>query len=125
MKKPIGLAAAIFAALLLVSFSSAATLPAGFTETLLTSNVSSPTAMAVSPDGRIFVCQQGGKLRVIKNGALLSTAFVTLTVDSSGERGLLGVALDPNFTTNNYLYLYYTVPGSPAHNRASRFTFAP
>ena len=98
-----------------------ATLPAGFTEVSY-SGLSSPTAMAVSPDGRIFVCEQGGKLRVIKNGALLSTPFVTLTVDSSGERGLLGVAFDPNFVSNQYVYVYYTVPGSPAHNRLSRFT---
>ena len=47
--------------------------------------------MAFAPDGRLFVCQQGGQLRVIKNGALLSAPFVTLAVDSSGERGLLGI----------------------------------
>ncbi len=51
--------------------------------------------MAVAPDGRIFVCEQAGQLRVIKNGALLSTPFLTVTVDSAGERGLLGVAFDP------------------------------
>jgi hypothetical protein len=43
-------------------------------------------------------------------------------VDSSGERGLLGVAFDPNFNFNHYIYLYYTVPGTPAHNRVSRYT---
>ncbi len=101
--------------------AAAATLPAGFTETF-SSGLSSPTAFGVAPDGRIFVCEQGGKLRVIKNGALLATAFVTLTVDSLGERGLLGVAFDPAFLSNQHIYLYYTVPGSPAHNRLSRFT---
>jgi glucose/arabinose dehydrogenase len=59
---------------------------------------------------------------VIKNGSLLATPFVTLTVDSAGERGLLGVTFDPNFSANNFVYVYYTVPGSPAHNRVSRFT---
>ena len=49
-------------------------------------------------------------------------AFVTLTVDSLGERGLLGVALHPNFASNGYVYLYHTVPGAPAHNRVTRFT---
>jgi hypothetical protein len=44
-----------------------------------------------------------------------------LNVDSDGERGLLGVAVDPNFASNHFLYAYYTVPGSPAHNRVSRF----
>src|SRR5262245_35585005 len=65
----------------------AATLPAWFSETSI-GGIASPTAMDIAPDGRIFVCQQGGSLRVIKNGALLSTPFMTLTVDSSGERGL-------------------------------------
>ena len=81
------------------------------------------TAMAFAPDGRLFVCLQDGRLRVIdKNGVLLASSFVTLSVDSNGERGLLGVAFDPNFASNQYVYVYYTVPGSPAHNRISRFT---
>src|SRR5687767_3044407 len=101
--------------------TKAATLPAGFTETQI-SGLSNPTAMAIAPDGRIFVCLQGGSLRVIKNGALLPTPFVTLTVDATGERGLLGIAFDPNFETNNFLYLYYTVTSTPRHNRVSRFT---
>jgi glucose/arabinose dehydrogenase len=78
--------------------------------------------MAIAPDGRIFVCQQGGALRVIKNGALLPTPFISLTVDPNGERGLLGVAFDPNFAGNNFVYVYYTVPIEPRHNRVSRFT---
>ena len=99
----------------------AATLPANFSETTII-GISSPTAMELAPDGRIFVCEQGGRLRVIKNGALLPTPFVTLNVDPNGERGLLGVAFDPNFAVNNFVYLYYTVPIEPRHNRVSRFT---
>jgi glucose/arabinose dehydrogenase len=64
--------------------------------------------MAFAPDGRIFVAQQAGELRVIENGALLSAPFLTLPVDSSGERGLLGVAFDPNFAANHFVYVYYT-----------------
>ncbi|MGZ5434937.1 MAG: PQQ-dependent sugar dehydrogenase [Pyrinomonadaceae bacterium] len=78
--------------------------------------------MALHPDGRIFVCQQTGELRVIKNGALLPTPFVTLTVDPSGERGLLGIAFDPNFATNRFVYVYYTATTPAIHNRVSRFT---
>jgi glucose/arabinose dehydrogenase len=102
----------------------AATLPAGFTESQWGSDMSgAPTAMAFSPDGRLFVCLQDGHLRVIdKNGVLLASSFVTLSVDSNGERGLLGVAFDPNFASNHYVYVYHTVPGSTAHNRISRFT---
>lgn len=101
--------------------TSAATVPSGFTDSLVAAGLTDPTAMALAPDGRIFVCEQGGRLRVIKNGALLSTPFLTVTVDSRGERGLLGVAFDPNFVSNQLVYVYYTVP-SPAHNRVSRFT---
>jgi glucose/arabinose dehydrogenase len=108
---------------LLLTFSlSAATLPAGFSETTIASGLSNPTAMAMAPDGRIFVCQQGGALRVVKNSALLTTPFVTLTVDSTGERGLLGVAFDPDFLTNRYVYVYYTATTPAVHNRLSRFT---
>ena len=98
-----------------------ATLPSGFTETQI-SGLLSPTAMEIAPDGRVFVCLQGGQLRVIKNGSLLSTPFLTLSVDASGERGLLGIAFDPNFASNNFLYVYYTVSTTPKHNRVSRFS---
>jgi glucose/arabinose dehydrogenase len=119
-----------------------ATLPANFYDSLVNSNanLSNPTAMAIAPDGRIFVCQQGGSLRVIKNGALLTTPFFTIppaTMSSAGERGLLGVAFDPNFTANRYLYIYSThiqptgsvtfsgattVSGPVTYNRVSRLT---
>ena len=66
---------------------------------------------------------------VIKNGALLPTPFIELTVRGHGgaanEEGLVGITLDPSFATNNFLYVYFTVPGSgnvPSHNRVSRFT---
>jgi glucose/arabinose dehydrogenase len=101
----------------------AATLPGGFTESQFGSNVgSSPTAMAFAPDGRLFVCLQGGQLRVIKNGTLLATPFVSLSVSSAGERGLLGVTFDPNFSSNQFVYVYYTTSTAPIHNRISRFT---
>jgi glucose/arabinose dehydrogenase len=100
----------------------AATLPTGFNETVIASGLSSATAMAFAPDGRLFVCQQGGSLRVIKQDVLLAQPFLTVTTDSAGERGLLGVTFDPNFAANQWVYIYYTVPGSPPHNRVSRFT---
>src|SRR5438093_13763588 len=114
--------AIVFLLYALSASGSAATLPSGFVETTVASGIASPTAMAIAPDGRIFVCSQSGALRVIKNGVLLATPFMTLSVDSVGERGLLGVAFDPHFTLTHYIYLYYTVPGTPAHNRVVRFT---
>lgn len=104
--------------------SYAATVPSGFTDSLVASGLTNPTAMALAPDGRIFVCEQGGALRVIKNGALLPTPFLTVTVDSTGERGLLGVAFDPNFVSNQLVYIYYTATTPTIHNRISRFTAA-
>jgi glucose/arabinose dehydrogenase len=100
----------------------AATIPSGFSETQIVTGLANPTAMAFAPDGRIFVCLQGGQLRVIKDGALLAQPFVALTVDSLGERGLLGVAFDPNFAANQHVYVYYTTTSPATHNRISRFT---
>jgi len=97
-------------------------LPPGLSDFLVVSGLSSPTAMQFAPDGRLFVAQQGGQLRVIKNGALLATPFLTVTVSSSGERGLLGVAFDPDFATNQFVYVYYTATSPAVHNRISRFT---
>ena len=105
-----------------ITIAYAATVPPGFTDSLVAADLSNPTAMALAPDGRIFVCEQGGALRVIKNGALLATPFLTVTVDSSGERGLLGVAFDPNFVSNQLVYIYYTATTPTLHNRISRFT---
>ncbi|MFN3405924.1 MAG: PQQ-dependent sugar dehydrogenase [Cytophagaceae bacterium] len=102
--------------------STAQVFPAGFSQVQLATGIANPTVMAFAPDGRIFICQQNGVVRIYKNGALLTTPALSLTVDSWFERGLLGIAFHPQFTTNNYIYLYYTVPGSPAHNRISRFT---
>jgi glucose/arabinose dehydrogenase len=114
----------IFTSLLFIAsarVANGATVPPGFTDSLVAAGLTDPTAMALAPDGRIFVCEQGGSLRVIKNGVLLPTPFLTVTVDPRGERGLLGIAFDPNFVSNQLVYVYYTVP-SPAHNRVSRFT---
>jgi glucose/arabinose dehydrogenase len=82
--------------------------------------------MAVAPDGRLFVTQKAnsnvGRLRVIKNGQLLSKPFLKVNTDTSYFRGLLGVTLDPNFSTNRYVYIFYTATSPTVHNRVSRFT---
>src|SRR5688500_738894 len=97
------------------------TLPPGFSETLI-APVTDPTAMQFAPDGRLFVCEQGGTLRVIKDGVMLPAPFVSLSVNAAGERGLLGVAFDPNFAVNQYVYVYYTATTPTLRNRVSRFT---
>ena len=99
-----------------------AAVPGGFSDAVWVADLGSTTAMTFMPDGRALITQQGGALRVVKNGALVSTPMVSLTVDARGERGLLGVAVDPQFATNGWIYLYYTTPSPAVHNRLSRFT---
>jgi len=117
----IGSSSAFF---LLLSGASlhAATLPPGFTEGLVATGLTNATAMSFSPDGRLFVCQQAGALRVISNGTLLPTPFTTVATSATGERGLLGVTFDPNFASNRFVYVYYTAATPATHNRVSRFT---
>ncbi|WP_412538297.1 PQQ-dependent sugar dehydrogenase [Longispora sp. K20-0274] len=98
-----------------------AAVPGGFSEAVIAAPAS-PTAMEFAPDGRLFVSEQAGTLRVVKNDAMLPTPFVTLDVDAQSERGLLGIAFDPAFTTNHFIYVYYTAKTPTSHNRISRFT---
>lgn len=122
------LAALLAAAAALVSVSTAAlganNFPSGFSEALVDDGLAEPTAMAFAPDGRLFVTEQEGRMRVIRDGTLLDRPFVNVSskVNSVGERGLLGLAFDPNYETNHYVYAYYTRAGSPVHNRVVRFT---
>ncbi|MGC4048235.1 MAG: PQQ-dependent sugar dehydrogenase [Paludibaculum sp.] len=61
-------------------------------------------------------------MRVVKNNALLPTPFLSVSVNTESERGLLGIAFDPDFASNQYVYIYYTTSAAPIHNRVSRFT---
>ncbi len=113
--------------------AAAATVPAGFSHVVVASGLAQPAAMTVAPDGRVFITEKGGwnsagtplaaRVRIIKNGVLLATPFVTITNSyGGGERGLLGIALDPSFATNHYLYIYYTAKQADGtfRNRVSR-----
>ena len=100
-------------------------LPDGFSATTVAADMGSVTAMAIAPDGRIFVVTQNGEVRVIENGNLLADPFLTIEVDDFGERGLLGIAFDPDFANNRFVYLYHTLPASvsgPQRNRVTRVT---
>ncbi len=101
-------------------------LPTGFSQSLVTAGLMGPTAMIFAPDGRIFITEQGGRIRVVKDNILLSAPMLELDVDSTGERGLIGIELDPGFSDNQRIYVHYTVPpaavGLKSHNRVSRFS---
>jgi glucose/arabinose dehydrogenase/PKD repeat protein len=112
------------------------TLPPQFSDSAV-ADVAAPTALAFTPDGRLLIASQQGKVRVYKNGALRATAAIDLSAQicTNSERGVLGVAIDPSFATNHFVYLYYTknkhascatnAPGTGPVNRASRFTYDP
>ena len=93
---------------------------------LVSSSLSAPVAVAALSDGRAVVLEQGGRVRLALNGVVQATPALTLSVCANGERGLLGVAPDPAFGANGYVYLYFTrpAPGAPGGcvNRVSRFT---
>ena len=99
-----------------------ATLPPGFNVSVVATTMTSPTALVEAPDGRLFVAEQRGVLRIIDGTGLLPTPAIDLSsrINDQGERGLLGLELDPNFTANGYIYLYYT-RADPLNNRVSRF----
>ena len=107
-----------------VKFETGLAVPAGFQmDAPWVGGITDATAFAQAPDGRFFVAQQTGELRVIdRDGHLLDAPFVRLNVDSSGERGLIGVALHPDFASNGYVYVHYTSTAGGTHNRISRFT---
>ncbi len=108
------------------SARGAATLPPDFARSQVVGGLASPTAMEFAPDGRLFVAEQRGTLRVVKAGGNLATFLdISGRVHSAGERGLLGIAFDPAFSSNHYVYLYYTrraTGTTPAHNRVIRVT---
>src|SRR5262245_62123464 len=107
-----------------------ASLPIGFSETAIATGLTNPTAMELAPDGKLFLLEQAGPAEVWQGGSRLQanffadTGLTTAVVDDDGERGLLGIAFDPDYATNRFVYVYYTVDGGAgaSHNRLSRFT---
>lgn len=82
-----------------------------------------PVGLTQAPDGRIFYSERlTGAIRIIDPGwRLASSPCVSISVSSVGEQGLLGLTLDPGFSSNHYVYAYYTDPG-PTMNRVVRYT---
>src|SRR5262249_36894220 len=87
-----------------VSRAEAITLPPNFQETIVVPGAQNgllwPVGLAFLPDRRILIIQQGGQIRLVVNGALVANALLTMPeVEFLGERGLLGIAVDPDFPT--------------------------
>jgi glucose/arabinose dehydrogenase/regulation of enolase protein 1 (concanavalin A-like superfamily) len=103
----------IFVGLLwaLGALAGGATLPAGFQETLVFSGLTHPTNVRFASDGRVFVAEKSGLIKVFSSlSATTPTIFADLRteVDDYWDRGLLGLALHPNFPTTPYVYVLYT-----------------
>ena len=84
---------------------------AGFKDTVVFSGLTAPTNVQFASDGRVFVAEKSGIIKVFDNLTdTTPTIFADLStqVNTSGDRGLLGLALDPNFSTNPYVYVLYT-----------------
>src|SRR5919201_4163912 len=90
--------------------AGASTLPTGFRDSVALSGLANPTVLQFAPDGRIFVGQKNGVIKVFQS--LTDTNPVTVAdlsgeVDDYWDRGLLGLALDPNFPASPYIYVLY------------------
>src|SRR6476661_3274034 len=85
-------------------------LPPGVTIDTLLPNMTKPIAMAFDPAGRLFYTEkETGLVRLYANGTLQASPVITYNVDGTcSERGLLGIAIDPNFNANHYIYVFYT-----------------
>ncbi len=135
----LGLGAALGLVVLAGRQSEAApplTLPPRFVDELVTDELLAPRAFAVAPDGRMLVLERGSassddlniaSVRVIDaNGALLEQRALTIQTCGDSERGLLGIALDPNFNSNGFVYLYYTAQTPSGQGPAcAYYTFRP
>jgi putative heme-binding domain-containing protein len=97
-------------------------LPPGFTALKVAGGLTGATALAVAPDGRVFVCEQTGALRVVRDDRLRPAPLLTVPVDARWERGLIGVCLDPAFASNGFVYITYVMAEPFPHHRVSRFT---
>jgi glucose/arabinose dehydrogenase len=90
---------------------------------VVASGLEVPWGVAFLPDGAILVAERPGRIRRIENGRLLSDPVAAVEISAGGEGGLLGLAADPDFAANRYIYLYYTAPGGA--NRIERWAVAP
>jgi glucose/arabinose dehydrogenase len=95
--------------------------PGNFQTSLIVGDgLNGPSGFEIAPDGRVFILERSGKIKIVKNGQLLPTPFADLPSEDTGDRGLIGIAFDPGFGVNNHwVYFYYT--GHDLLNHLVRF----
>lgn len=102
---------ALFSSILACTTSTVPSADMMLTVQPVVAGLTSPVHLAApAGDERLFIVEQPGRIRVVKNGQLLATPFLDITsrVKSGGEQGLLSMAFDPQYTTNGHFYVYYT-----------------
>ncbi len=107
---PVSLVAALALALLVARAGLAANTPGVL---VVARGLEVPWALAFAHDGRLFVTERPGRIRLVRDGRLDPTPLATLPVAAVGEGGLMGLALDPAFAENGYLYVCYTASPGP------------
>ncbi|MDQ3008257.1 MAG: PQQ-dependent sugar dehydrogenase, partial [bacterium] len=115
----------LFSLVFLAAFSSpvSSAPPVEFEKSVLVENLNQPTAFRFLPDGRIFISEKEGAIKVVDNGVISNEPVVTMVVletDAADERGVLGIEPDPDFANNGYLYIAYTTAQN--RDRLSRIT---
>lgn len=88
--------------------------------TVVASGFTQPTDFQFLPDGRILVAEKNGRIRIVDDGDVLRRPLYRVPTLTQGERGLGGLAVDPDFATNGYIYVAYTTIG--ARDRLARLT---
>src|SRR5437016_3980314 len=116
-RRSLAFALVVVATMLLATVAArAVTLPYGFQETAVFSGLTQPTAFKFAPDGRVFVAEKSGLIKVFDSLTdPTPTIFADLrtNVMNYWDRGLLGLALDPNFPSTPYVYVLYTLDAAP------------
>ncbi|MHC5111543.1 MAG: PQQ-dependent sugar dehydrogenase [Planctomycetota bacterium] len=98
-----------WAATLLPGIVCLAELPEGYQAVEVVSGLDEPIAVACAGDGRMFVATRPGQVFVVVNDELISDPILSLDVHTHSESGLLGIAVDPRFESNSFIYLFATV----------------
>src|SRR5947199_10185730 len=113
--------------LLVARVAAAQALPPNFSDITVFSGLTSPTVVKFASDGRVFVAEKSGLIKVF--ASLTATTPAVLAdlrpqVQDFWDRGLLGLELDPQFPARPYVYVLYTLDKNPSDSRATIPTWA-
>lgn len=97
--------------------------PTRFVKTVLASDLTEPMQLGMFPDGKVIFIERRGNIKLYDPKTGLTSVAYKLPVYSEEEDGLMGMAIDPNYARNHWIYLYYSPAGSESVNKLSRFVF--